>query len=83
MKLVIREAARSCGLEPEVIERFIDFTWVRPADAEERLLDEEDLSRCTLIWHLQNDLGVNDEAVPVILHLIDLLHGMRSRMGRE
>lgn len=80
MKLRIEEAAGRCGLRPETIERFISFSWVKPAHAEEMLLDEEDLSRCELIGLLQHELGVNDEAVPVILHLIDLSHCMRSRL---
>jgi chaperone modulatory protein CbpM len=32
--------------------------------------------------HLKHDLGVNDEAVPIILDLIDQVHGLR-RAVRE
>ncbi len=79
MRLVITEAARSCGLEPEIIERFITFSWVRPASEDPLELDERDLARCLLIWQLQEEFGVNDQAVPVILELIDHVH----RLQRE
>ena len=72
--LELREAAERCGLRPEVIERFIAFAWVQPRDSDQGLLDERDLSRTRLIWQLQEDLGVNDAGVDVILELVDQLH---------
>jgi chaperone modulatory protein CbpM len=38
------------------------------------IFDEEDLARIRLIYELQMDMGVNDEAIPVILHLVDQLN---------
>ncbi len=83
MKIVITEAARRTGLEPELIERFILFTWVRPADHEQLLLDESDLARCLLIHELQEEFGVNDAAVPVILELVDQVHRLQLEAGRR
>lgn len=80
MRLVVAEAARRGGLPPEAIERFIAFAWIRPADADACLLDEEDVSRCALIWQLQEDLGLNDAAIPVVLRLIDLLHCLQNKV---
>ena len=70
----IKEAAIQCGVNPEVIEQFINDEWVNPLDPKELKLDEEDIARIQLIWELKKDLGVNDEAVPIILHLIDELN---------
>jgi chaperone modulatory protein CbpM len=83
MKLVISEAARRVGIEPELIERFILFAWVRPASDEPALLDELDIARCQLIHELQNEFGVNDAAVPVILELVDQLHRLQAEAQRR
>jgi chaperone modulatory protein CbpM len=34
-----------------------------------------------LICDLQRGLGVNDEAVPIILHLLDQVHGLRRMIA--
>jgi len=39
-----------------------------------------DLARARLIRDLKNDLGVNDEGVGVILHLLDQIHGLRRTL---
>jgi chaperone modulatory protein CbpM len=70
----LTDAAECCGVQPEVIVRFIKYEWIAPVDAENEMLDEEDVARARLILQLQREFGVNDEAVPIILHLIDQLH---------
>jgi chaperone modulatory protein CbpM len=35
------------------------------------------MARAQLIQDLRRDLGVNDEAIPIILDLIDQVHGLR------
>jgi chaperone modulatory protein CbpM len=39
-----------------------------------------DLARAQLIRDLREDIGVNDEGVSVILHLLDQVHGLRRSM---
>jgi len=58
----------------------IDREWVIPADADKRLLDIEDVARILLIRDLKEDFGVNNESVPIILHLIDQLHWSRANI---
>jgi chaperone modulatory protein CbpM len=41
-----------------------------------------DVARAHLIQDLKADLGVNDEGVDVILHLVDQLHGLRRAMAQ-
>lgn len=54
-------------------------SWVRPLASGEGFT-ETDLARLRLIVELTEDLAVNDEAVPVILNLIDEVSGLRRRM---
>lgn len=58
----------------------IEREWITPADKQKKLLDEEDIARILLIRDLKEDFGVNDEAVPVILHLIDQLNWSRAQI---
>ncbi len=78
----LREAAELCGMSPDVIIRFITFEWLAPVDPENQFLDEEDMARARLIWQLQNDFGVNDEAVSIILHLVDQLNRTRNEIEK-
>ena len=75
----LHEASQSCGVSSELIIRFISFEWIKPAERAEEveehyLFDEEDIARVRLIFNLQNDFGVNDESIPIILNLIDQLN---------
>ncbi|ODA66455.1 hypothetical protein A7A08_02578 [Methyloligella halotolerans] len=54
--------------------------WIRPADTDAKAYSEADLARAALIRDLVDDLGVNEEEVPVILNLIDQIHGLRSEL---
>lgn len=42
-----------------------------------RQFSDADLARALLIHDLKVDLGVNDQGIAVILHLLDQLHGLR------
>ena len=72
----LKDAASLSGLTPDMIVRFISFAWIIPVDDLKQDLDEEDIARARLIGQLQQEFGVNDESVPIILHLIDQLNRM-------
>ena len=59
----------------------IEREWIIPSNTEEKLLDREDVSRILLIKDLKEDFGVNDESIPIILHLIDQIHWLKSRLS--
>jgi hypothetical protein len=61
----------------KIILTYIERCWIQPEHAE---LDHEDQARIHLIQELQNVFGVNDEAVPIILHLIDQLHFFQNKV---
>ena len=52
--------------------------WIRPADQAQQAYSEADLARAALICNLEDELGFAEEDVPVLLNLIDQIHGLRS-----
>lgn len=72
----IHEAAIECGIGEETIVHYIQQRWIEPA--EQLDLDEEDIARARLIGDLQEIFGVNEAAIPVILHLVDQLLGAKG-----
>jgi chaperone modulatory protein CbpM len=79
-KLKIEQASQEAGVEKTVILDFVRRQWIVLSSPDE--LDEEDLARIHLIIELQDDFGVNEAAIPIILHLVDQLHGMRLAVTR-
>lgn len=57
--------------------------WIVPsvADGEPRY-QEIDAARLRLIHELRTDLGVEDEAIAVVLSLLDQIHALRHRLAR-
>ena len=54
--------------------------WIKPADAMARAYSEADLARAVLICNLEDELGFDEEDVPVLLNLIDQIHGLRAEL---
>jgi chaperone modulatory protein CbpM len=85
----ITEIAEECHLERTVIQKWIEEEWISPAQPEgettedEVSFDREDMARILLIEDLRSQMGVNDEAMPIILHLIDQLHRLRQLMNEK
>jgi chaperone modulatory protein CbpM len=70
------------GIDHARLQAWIEAGWLSPAEsgADWRRLSEADMARAQLICDLQDDLGVNDEGVEVILDLLDQLYGLRLAM---
>lgn len=66
-------------IETEVLENWVEAGWLLPQGDEDDYLSEIDLARAYLINDL-NELGANDDAIPIILNLIDHLHGTRNTL---
>jgi chaperone modulatory protein CbpM len=77
----IEEASSSCGINCEMIIHFVEEDWVKPINHQEMMLDDEDIARIRLINTLLDELEIDEEAVPVILHLIDEIHHLRFLLG--
>ena len=60
------------------VETWVEAGWLKPPQGGSRF-SEIDLARARFICDLK-DMGVNDEAIPVILDLVDQLHGVRRTL---
>ncbi len=71
VNFTLLEVSEITGLNLSRINAWIEREWVTPQGSE--MLDEEDIARLQLIHELQSNLGANEEAIPLILHLLDQL----------
>jgi chaperone modulatory protein CbpM len=70
------------GLERADLEHWIVNAWVRPDGADGAWeFHEIDLARIRLIRELRDELAVNEEALPVVLSLLDQLHDSRRQLN--
>ena len=77
-----REFLEQARLDRATLEVWIRQEWLVPARAaEERAFTDTDLARARLIADLKHNMGVNDEGLDVILHLIDQMHGLRRALA--
>jgi len=81
--LHIHEIIQSYELSETFIVECIRSEWIVPCDYEKSLLDEEDIARLMLIRDLKNDFGVNDESIPIILHLVDQIYALQVRVKQK
>jgi chaperone modulatory protein CbpM len=67
-------------LGEQVLEAWVKAGWLLPRqDGSKRDFSDVDLARAQLIRDLES-LGVNDEGIPVILDLVDQMHGLRRTL---
>lgn len=71
-QLTLEAAAARVGLHPALVERFVEFGLVEPAESSGAAmrLDAACLPRLVAISRLRTDLGVNLHGVAVILDLV-------------
>ena len=76
-----REFLLAARLDAAALEAWVEAGWLMPRrDAEAADFSDADLARARLIHDLQRDIGVNEEAIPIILDLIDQVHGLRRML---
>jgi chaperone modulatory protein CbpM len=76
------EFALHAQINTQTLNAWLEAGWLAPQRNDDGThYSEIDLARAHLIEDLK-DLGINDEGVPVILDLVDQLHGLR-RVLRE
>jgi chaperone modulatory protein CbpM len=72
--------AQNSGLDRRDLERWILNQWVRPERQSQGFVFQEiDVARVKLIHDLRHDLDIDEEALPVILSLVDQLYELRRR----
>ena len=69
------------GLSVRRLYRWVGRGWVDPTGTKgEFQFQEVDVARLDLIRQLKNDMAVNNAAIPIVLSLIDQLHGVRYEL---
>ncbi len=75
--------ANEAGLDRVTIEHWIAQGWVRPREGGGGwVFDEIDIARLHLIRALRHDYRIQEEALPVVLGLLDQLYDSRRRLRR-
>ena len=78
----VQEFLLRAELETETLQAWIEARWLIPRQGGTApVFSEADLARARLIRDLMNDLGVNEEGVPVVLSLVDQVHGLRRALS--
>jgi chaperone modulatory protein CbpM len=69
-------------IDNSTLDQWLDDDLLAPDRVENNLIFSEiDVARAHLILDLQNNMGVNNAGLSIILHLIDQMHSMRRLMS--
>ncbi|HEX4922528.1 MAG TPA: chaperone modulator CbpM [Bdellovibrionales bacterium] len=79
--LAIDDLVRLLGRDERLILELVEKEWLVPCEREPLSFDEEDAARARLICEMRELMGVNDESVPIILHLLDQIHRLRAELA--
>lgn len=80
-RISIQEACERIGVEQSFLIHCVRAHWLSPAFPETSELDDEDIARLELIRELRDDFGANEEALPIILHLLDQIYFLRYQVS--
>ena len=72
--------ARVHSLTVTRLRVWVSQGWIKPAGEIAQTYSEADLARAALICNLEDELGFAEEDVPVLLNLIDQIHGLRAEL---
>jgi chaperone modulatory protein CbpM len=74
---------RLTGLDRQELGRWVENRWVLAERYEDRLLFREvDIARIELIREIRRDFAIDDEAVPLVLGLLDQVYELRRQLRR-
>jgi chaperone modulatory protein CbpM len=77
-----REFLERARLDRRTLTVWIEEEWLIPArSADELAFTDMDLARANLIRDLKDTMGVNNEGLGVILHLLDQMHSLRRALA--
>ncbi len=78
--ITVQTLSRTVGVAEAEITRWVELTWLRPDGSPGRwVFHEVDVARVRLIAELR-ELRMDEEAMPVVLSLLDQLYAARRRM---
>ena len=71
------------GLDRGELARWVENRWVLPEQhGETWLFREVDVARVELILEIRHEYAIDDEAVPLVLGLLDQVYGLRRQLRR-
>ena len=77
-----RDFLQRAHVDRTTLEVWVREEWICPdCTRPERAYTEMDVARAGLIHDLKHNMGVNDEGLDVILHLIDQMNGLRRALA--
>jgi len=77
-----REFLERARLDRRTLAVWIEEEWLIPSGAAgEVAFTDMDLARANLIHDLKDKMGVNDEGLGVVLHLLDQMHALRRALA--
>lgn len=78
LKVLVAEMS---GPRRQELDRWISNAWVRPdRQAGSYIFRDIDVARVRLIEELCDEMRINEEALPLVLSLLDQLYDQRRRM---
>ena len=81
MTLGFEQVLVHCRVERGTLERWITLSWVRPTQGDDGWhFSDADIARIELICDLHRDLGIAEDAIEVILPLLDQIYALRHQM---
>jgi chaperone modulatory protein CbpM len=76
-----REFLERARLDRRTLAVWIEEEWLIPSGGDEPAFTDMDLARVNLIRDLKDRMGVNDEGLGLILHLLDQMHALRRALA--
>jgi chaperone modulatory protein CbpM len=74
---------RFAGLDRHELGRWIENGWILPERRNETwVFHEVDVARVELIFEIRHEFQIDDEAIPVILGLLDQVYSLRRQLRR-
>ena len=71
------------GLDRQELVHWVENRWVLPEQRGDTwLFHEVDVARVELIAEIRHEFAIDDEAVPVVLDLLDQVYGLRRQLRR-
>jgi chaperone modulatory protein CbpM len=81
-EVVTRIDAEGLTVSREQLTFFARQNWVRVLEEDGAFyFDEQDAARARLICELREDMEINDEAMPLVLRLLDQVYALRGLLG--
>jgi chaperone modulatory protein CbpM len=78
----LEQAVVEIGVDRAAITSWIEQQWVLPeTDGSGWQFDDVDLARLRLIAELTQELEIGNEAMPVVLNLLDQIYELRDRLS--